>query len=234
MKTLIVTFFLAFASISLCAQTGGSIMDKIDPNFLNSSLLYDEGTYSSFDGNPYLFETARDACVLLIDGRELCDVKVNYDAFEDMVLLRDKSRLEGTKDGLDYISPQYIDSFTAYGFTYKKSKIKGLEHKGFYQEIYEGETFSLYRMKDVKLRHRDGQGDSGYTSSNKKLKYFEISESYVLVADNMLLVESSLKRLLKSHDEFDYGDIKKYAKSNNIDMGNDVGIAKLMKYLDKN
>lgn len=204
-------------------------MDKIDPNFLNKDLLYEKGTYASFDGNPYLFEDPKEACLLLSDGKELCDVKVNYDAFESSILLQ-----EDNKEDVNYVDPKFVKSFIVDGFKYIKSEIKGLNHKGFYQIVYESEDFSLFLIKEVELKYRDNQGNTGYSSSDKKSKYFSIDENFVIVYGEEIMVESNLKRILKGLDYFDYKEAKKFIKSKSLDMKSDVDIASLMNYLDKN
>ena len=229
MRQFLITLFFSFLTVVTSAQTGGSIMDKIDPNFLNKDLLYDKGTYASFDGNPYLFENPKEACLLLSDGKELCDVKVNYDAFESSFLLQ-----EDNEEDVSYVDPKFIKSFTAEGFKYIKSTINGLDHKGFYQVVYESKNFSLFLVKNVELKYRDNQGNTGYSSTDKNSKYFSIDEIFVFVSDDDILVEKNLKKLLKDVDYFDYKEAKKFSKSKNLDMKSDVDIASLMNFLDKN
>jgi hypothetical protein len=229
MKKIIFTVYLSLLSLAIFAQTGGSIMDKIDPNFLNKDLLYETGTYSSFDGNPYLFEDVREACLVLSDGKDLCEVKVNYDAFENSILLKEKDN-----DDVNYVNPQFVRSFTVDGFKYVKADINKVGNENYYQVLYSNDDYALYRFKEVELKYRDTQGNTGYSSANKKSKYFSISENFVFVSGEEILIEGRLKKLLKSLDDFNYRDIKKYTKSEDLDLDKDVDIVNLMKHLDEN
>ncbi|WKV12796.1 hypothetical protein [Marivirga harenae] len=227
MKQIFVILFFSLFGLTSLAQTGGTIMDQIDPNFLNKDLLYEKGTYSSFDGDPYLFEEITEACLVLSDGKEICDVKINYDSFENSILLQEKDQ-----EDLNYINPTFVKSFTVSGFKYVKSDFKGVQHNGYFQVLFNGSKFSLYRYKAAKLEYRDTQGNTGYSSSDKKSKYFSISENFVFVSEENVWVESRLKKLFKDLEAIDYKEVKRYVRSEDLDLENDSDIVNLMNYLE--
>jgi hypothetical protein len=219
----LLSIYFLFVSYTVFGQISGgngSILGTLDPNFLNSDLVFSKELYAEFDGSPYLFEDFSEGCLYLYDGSELCDVKINYDTYQKSIVV-----IKDEKDGLIYLKPEFIKEFQILGTDYQSLAISSDYLKTFVKIIYSSDQLSIYEYKEIELKYRDTQGNTGYTSTNKNSKYFSSSNDFVMRYVGKVYNDRKLSKLLKNLTDYDL--LKVFAKSQDLDLseGADVKVA---------
>ena len=212
MRTTFVFLLFLTTHLSLAQSNGGngSVLGTLDPNFLNNDLVFNTELYKDYEGSPYLLDEFKEGCLYFYNGTELCDVKVNYDAHQNSIVVQK----DNTKE-LSYIKSEFVKSFKAGDYDYQKLSLGDDFPKSYVKVIYSSEGLSLYEYSEITLRHRDTQGNTGYSSATKKSKYFDVDVSFVLVEADKTYSDSRIHKVLKNLSN--YKQLKDYMDSKDMD-----------------
>lgn len=211
----------ASVSTSASAFSGNTSVSSRSQNFdqvgwnrfmesfsLNQSYQTVENLYAQHDGSPYLFADYQDATLVLNDGRELPNVKVNYDAYQGGIVAQNEKGEKIILDGR-YYKEVIIDAPTE---TMVFAKVNPKQKDKFYQVLYGRDGFAFY--KDNTSFIREGM-NHGLTNTNSK--FMNRSKYYVVDGDSKpIAVNLKKKKVFKHFPEIEMIAINEVLKKNKL------------------
>jgi hypothetical protein len=192
-------FILAFLTISLRAYgQGGQIMEYLDPNFQNSTLLYAKRPLTD---TPYLILEFSPGEVVMNDGKVVKNVELLLDIEKQQALIK-------TGDDMGIVNNKYVQSLklTMPGKAEPTLFIARSQNGAiaYFEVLYDG-NIKVLKRSDKKKRSVDQVTSTGYNSDGPKPSRFMKSESfYLLMADQLTPVKLSKKSILAALKEANY------------------------------
>jgi hypothetical protein len=180
--------------------TAGNLMQILDPNYMNSSLLYAKAAPND---NPFLVNDFLPADITLKDNKTIRGIPLKYDVESQLVVASDNGRL------------LVLDNKVIESFVLKLPGDKGLST---FIRINDGEKdifFDLLAFSRVKLlkkitkskQRRTEVNSTGYNDDGKRPSAFKQVESYYLLMDDGLhMVKLSRKSIIRALGNSKYED----------------------------
>lgn len=181
-----------FVSMSLAhvvfAQRVTNVMEVLDPNYQNSSLLY---ANTSPNDNPFLANEFKKANIVTVDNKTINDLEMKYDV-ERQVLCIDQN---GTIKVLDN---KRINSFTVDGSTFVKINDA-------YYEVLAENTVKLLKKTAKTRQNRTEANSTGYNDEAARPSRYRVNEFYyVMINDSLREIRLNKKSVLKALNDAKY------------------------------
>lgn len=195
------------------SRAGGDFDQRAWSNFMadfrnNSSYVTAETYYAQHDGSPYMFDEYQTATLVLNDGRELPNVKVNYDAYQESIIAQNDKGEKIILDGRFYKEIVVDTDREQIVF----AKVNPQAKDKFYQVLYGRDGFAFY--KDYTTHIREGVSH-GLTTVNKK--FINRSKYYVVDGDSKpIAVNLKKKKVFKHFPEIEMIAINEVLKKNKL------------------
>lgn len=227
MKNLLACCILLFVSQTLLAQETEDKENKENVIILNSKDV-DPHRYDDVKGSPYFFKNFVKGNIIASSADSFQDMLLNYNGYTKEFEVRDGNKyIELNKSvymRVEVLPEENPDLHLKFPLIFQKGfQLNWLNKFGIL--IYSGKHIKFIRDVDVVLSEKV-LNDVGKTVKFKS--FYDKGDYYFLIDGELSPIKLREKKIL---DALGHGsELQKYAKENDIDLGTEEGIRKILPY----
>jgi len=194
---------------------------EIDPIIQNG--IYYENTYYNARGHQFLEETRFNAGTVVFRNKEYRGVSINYDIFNQQVILSKKS---GDVLRMNILTEKFLSAFSINGRQFIRTAFEG-NNTGFYQVLQETDNLSCYYYW-YKDRRESLEGNFRIYSFSEPLR-----KSYVLFKNDLYRFKNN-RSFLRIFPDDAKPEIRRFLKRNSLSVkkADNITMSRVIRFCD--
>jgi len=237
MRRFWISVFLTLTMHTLFAQQTTEQINQKDLDAVNNTNFlirpFNSG-YEGVQGSPLWYENWSSGVIVMINNDSL-NYELNYDAFEDQLIVQSQSTGEPMipfQQTIKYFNLRdSIGAFHLWVNTHPDDIDEDRNRKGYFEVLYNGDLKLLVKHKKYFV---EADFEGAYNSGKRYDEFKrEGKKYYILKSDNSFLeLKKGKKGVLRSLE--DDGTLDQYLKKNKLDLRKEEDLIELIRVMDTN